>query len=321
MLNIKNRKLIWGIGTALLVVFLFCIITSYVFTKGRNLDIANAIKKITLNDDGLVFENIISQAGTVSEFIKEQKINLGDNDFIFPSKDAEIFSGSRIIIEREKNVTIVADGKTAKHIAYGKNVAGALWENKVNLGEDDFTKPALNYPLRSGDKIEVIRVDIKEEAAKKEIPFKTKTNEDDKLGWRTKKVTQKGEKGIKEITYKVISHNGKEISRKVMSEIVTKDPVAEIATQGTYVKLGKSHTGLASWYAYTGTLSAASPWLPMGSYVKVTNKENGKSVIVKINDRGPFGNGRIIDLDKVAFAKIAGLGQGVINVKMEEIIN
>ena len=59
----------------------------------------------------------------------------------------------------------------------------------------------------------------------------------------------------------------------------------------------------------------------MGSYVKVTNTANGKSVIVKINDRGPFGAGRIIDLDKVAFQEIASLGQGVINVKMEEITN
>ena len=55
--------------------------------------------------------------------------------------------------------------------------------------------------------------------------------------------------------------------------------------------------------------------------VKVTNRANGKSVIVKINDRGPFGAGRIIDLDKVAFAKIADLGSGVVDVKMEEIVN
>jgi rare lipoprotein A len=52
-----------------------------------------------------------------------------------------------------------------------------------------------------------------------------------------------------------------------------------------------------------------------------TNVDNGKSVIVKINDRGPFSPGRIIDLDKVAFERIASLGAGVINVKMEEIVN
>jgi len=59
--------------------------------------------------------------------------------------------------------------------------------------------------------------------------------------------------------------------------------------------------------------------LPIGSKVKVTNKANGKSVVVKINDRGPFADNRIIDLDKKAFQKIASLKSGVINIKMEEI--
>ena len=111
------------------------------------------------------------------------------------------------------------------------------------------------------------------------------------------------------------------MNRRVIKTEVTKEPVLEVVTQGTYVQVGKSHRGGASWYAFTGTMAAANPWLPMGSYVKVTNMDNGKSVIVKINDRGPFVPGRIIDLDKVAFQKIASIGAGVINVKMEEITN
>jgi rare lipoprotein A len=126
---------------------------------------------------------------------------------------------------------------------------------------------------------------------------------------------------VKATTYRVAYHDGKEVSRKVLKMEITKDPTTELVTQGTFVKLGKKHEGGASWYAYTGTMAAANPWLPKGSYVKVTNLENGKSVIVVINDRGPFVGGRIIDLDKVAFQKIASLGAGVINVKMEEIVN
>jgi uncharacterized protein YabE (DUF348 family) len=278
-------------------------------------------KFVTLADEGLIFENIFSQADTVDSFLGEQKISLGGNDFIFPPKDSKIFSGSKIIIWRAKNVTIITDGKNVKSNVYGRTVTQALWENKISLGEDDFTKPVLNHPLRNGDKIEVIRVDIKEEIVKKDIPFNTTANEDSKLSWRIKKVTQKGAKGMKEITYKVVSYNNKEISRKVLDEEISKEPVTEIVTQGTYVKVGKASTGLGTWYSFTGTLAAASPWLPIGSYARVTNKENGKSVIVRINDRGPFGKGRIIDLDKVAFQKIASLGAGVIDVKVEPILN
>jgi rare lipoprotein A len=59
--------------------------------------------------------------------------------------------------------------------------------------------------------------------------------------------------------------------------------------------------------------------LPFGTIVKVTNKKNSKSVIVKINDRGPFVRGRIVDLSGSAFSSIANLDAGVIEVKIEVI--
>ncbi|MFA6383673.1 MAG: G5 domain-containing protein [Parcubacteria group bacterium] len=287
---------------------------------GRELILDNSAKSLCVNDNGLFF-NVTTSASTLSDFVKEKNIKLAEHDKIIPALDSSLLPGMNITMKRALKIKIMADGKTSDAHTLENSVAGALWENNIKLGEDDFTKPALDKPLQNNATIEVIRVDIKEEIVKKDIPFKTTSNEDDELSWRTKKITQRGERGIKEITYKIVSHNNKEISRKVLKETVTKEPVTEVVTQGTYVKIGKIHTGVASWYAYTGTMAAANPWLPMGSYVRVTNTENGKSVIVKINDRGPFGNGRIIDLDKVAFAKIANLGAGVANVKMEVIVN
>lgn len=61
-------------------------------------------------------------------------------------------------------------------------------------------------------------------------------------------------------------------------------------------------------------LTAAHPWLPLGSKVRVTNRSNGRSVTVRINDRGPYYGGRIIDLSHGAFAAIASPGQGVASV-------
>ncbi len=59
--------------------------------------------------------------------------------------------------------------------------------------------------------------------------------------------------------------------------------------------------------------------LPFGTKVKVTNIKNGKSVIVRINDRGPFIKGRIIDLSKLAFSRIGNTDSGVINVHIEVV--
>lgn len=66
-------------------------------------------------------------------------------------------------------------------------------------------------------------------------------------------------------------------------------------------------------------LTAASRTLPFHTVVRVTNLENGKSVDVRINDRGPYITGRVIDLSRSAFETIAYTGQGVIYVQYEII--
>lgn len=93
---------------------------------------------------------------------------------------------------------------------------------------------------------------------------------------------------------------------------------------------GKTIKGKASWYGdyFHGkktasgekynmyNLTAANKTLAFGTIVRVKNLDNGKSVEVKINDRGPFVKGRMIDLSRAAFKKIAPLGAGVLNVEV-----
>jgi len=66
-------------------------------------------------------------------------------------------------------------------------------------------------------------------------------------------------------------------------------------------------------------LTAAHPSLPFGTWVKVTNLSNGKDVVVRINDRGPFVKGRIIDLSASAAKKIGIMQTGIVQVKLEAI--
>jgi rare lipoprotein A len=92
--------------------------------------------------------------------------------------------------------------------------------------------------------------------------------------------------------------------------------------------------GLASWYGkrYHGqktssgeiydmyAMSAAHPTLPIPSYARVTNLANGKSVVVRINDRGPFHSARVIDLSYVAAYKLGFIQAGAAQVEVEAII-
>lgn len=64
-------------------------------------------------------------------------------------------------------------------------------------------------------------------------------------------------------------------------------------------------------------LTAAHPSLPFGTWVKVTNLNNGKDVVVRINDRGPFVKGRIIDLSIDAAKEIGIMRSGTVRVKLE----
>ncbi len=66
-------------------------------------------------------------------------------------------------------------------------------------------------------------------------------------------------------------------------------------------------------------LTAAHKTLPFGTVLKVTNRQNSKSINVTVTDRGPFIEGRVIDLSKLAFTSIANLSSGVINVNIEVV--
>ncbi len=321
--GIWNRESRKGIKKVFLLLFLLfaVVFVGYFLFHDDSKFTVSAMQSVAINDDGLVGELRNGEGNTVGEVLEHAGIRLRSEESVWPELSARAISGQTIYITRSREVTVKIDGGEQKIISQARTVGEMFAWEQIQLDEDDIVKPDRDALLTEGLKITVTRVEIREEVKETAIPFETKTTEDGDMSWRKRMTTQKGEKGIKATTYRVAYHDGKEVSRKVLKTEITKEPVTEQVTQGTFVKLGKKHEGGASWYAYTGTMAAANPWLPKGSYVKVTNPSNGKSVIVVINDRGPFVGGRIIDLDKVAFAKIASIGAGVIRVRMEEISN
>ncbi len=96
------------------------------------------------------------------------------------------------------------------------------------------------------------------------------------------------------------------------------------------VDYGYDETGIASWYGPNfhgkqtangerydmNTLTAAHRTLPLPSIVRVTNLENGRSIIVRVNDRGPFAKGRIIDMSRLAAEKLDMIGKGTARVRV-----
>lgn len=122
------------------------------------------------------------------------------------------------------------------------------------------------------------------------------------------------------------------------------EPITKAGNKSPYTQFGKTYhvlrtskgfreTGIASWYGtkFHGrktsngevynmyTMTAAHKTLPIPTYVRVTNQENRRSIIVRVNDRGPFHESRIIDLSYVAALKLGFAEQGTAKVSIEAI--
>ena len=153
----------------------------------------------------------------------------------------------------------------------------------------------------------------------------------------------KGVNGINEETWTVVFKDGKKVSEKKVSSKVVNAPVTQVIKVGTKTASSSSPstrsssdpvtrgiTCLASTYGEgDGTaggptasgetfdpsaFTAASKTLPLGSTIRVTNVSNGRTVTVRINDRGPYVGGRCLDLSTAAMNAIAP-GQGLVTVR------
>lgn len=119
-------------------------------------------------------------------------------------------------------------------------------------------------------------------------------------------------------------------SRKEKVHVTLNPPEAPEIKQTEPAAGEPPETGRASWYGIQATtasgeamdedaLTAAHPSLPLGTNVLVENLDNGRSVVVRINDRGPFARNRIIDVSKAAAEKLDMMADGVANVRIRRV--
>lgn len=110
-------------------------------------------------------------------------------------------------------------------------------------------------------------------------------------------------------------------ARRILSAFLIAATLAGAATEAI------AQTGRASWYALTSrtasgercdpeAMTAAHRSLPFGTRVRVENLDNGRSVVVRINDRGPFIGGRIIDVTRAAARSLGFVSAGTAKVRL-----
>ncbi|WP_457579448.1 septal ring lytic transglycosylase RlpA family protein [Ensifer adhaerens] len=127
--------------------------------------------------------------------------------------------------------------------------------------------------------------------------------------------------------------SGKRTSQRVGHYTVGKPYVVKGKRYYPKEEPGYDRSGIASWYARgfqgrrtangetydPGRLSAAHPTLPLPSYVRVTNLTNGSSVVVRVNDRGPYHKGRLIDISSKAAEMLDMTRRGTASVRVQYV--
>ncbi len=274
------------------------------------------------------------------------QLNLNDPDSkLSTSRSAAIGrEGLSFNISTPKNVTVDAAG-TPVELRVAGTVGDALTAAKVTPDEDDVVTPAADTSLTDGLAISYTNVEKRATTKEEAVPFEKKEEKSDELEEGKTKVTTEGVNGVKTQNFVEVYHNGTLVSSELQNEQVTKEPVAQVTKVGTKKASKPSEGGSGSggggdlspangsscqasyyWQGQTtasgerfnpSDLTAAHKTLPLGSKVKVTNPSNGKTVVVRINDRGPYVAGRCLDLSKAAMETIGGTSSGVITVNYE----
>ncbi|NHB85298.1 septal ring lytic transglycosylase RlpA family protein [Tessaracoccus sp. HDW20] len=222
-------------------------------------------------------------------------------------------------------------------------VADVLAAQGIKPDADDKLAPAADTVLSDGLNISFVQVDVKTSTKAKVIPFEKSEVKSDKLEKGKTKVATKGVNGAATETYTDVYHDGVLVTSTLKSSVVDTEPVTQVTTVGTKVEATSTSSGggsslspatgascKASYY-WQGQMTAngerfnpndftaAHKSYKFGTRVKVTNPKNGRSTIVRINDRGPYISGRCLDLSTAAMKAIGGTAAGVITVNYEVV--
>lgn len=190
--------------------------------------------KVTIIKDGKE-TSVEVLGGTVEDALNKANITLGDGESVDVDLKTALKEGMVITITKTFKVSLTVDGKTNTVNTAVKTVQDFLNEQGVTLGKDDEVSEKLTTAIADGMTVTVKRVTYKEETATETVDYDTEEKYDSSKAQGTSEVTRQGVEGEKKVTYNVKYVDGKEADRELLSEELTKAPVTQIITYGTYV--------------------------------------------------------------------------------------
>ncbi|HHX78067.1 MAG TPA: septal ring lytic transglycosylase RlpA family protein [Firmicutes bacterium] len=296
-------------------------------------------RKVIILVDGEKIERYAYRGTRVEQIIEEAGVALREEDRVVPGRHEEL-AGERVIeVERAFPLYIDVDGKRLAYLSPPSTVGTLLEQAGIQLGPLDLVEPAKDSMVAPEQVVLIRRMTTTRETEAVIIPFREEVIWDRNLPLNTVRIKNEGAAGLMEKLYRVVAVDGKEKSRELLAVNWIKKSEARVIVKGkglyalsrSGVRSGDEYLGRASWYGagFQGlktasgeifdleAMTAAHPFLPFNTLVSVKNLKNGREVIVRINDRGPFTPGRIIDLSRAAAETLGMIRAGVVEVRVK----
>lgn len=185
-------------------------------------------KTITITDGENPGKKITTFRKSITDVLSRNGFVLNEGDKLSVETDVKLTDGMNIKILRAMKVSVISEGEKKDYLTTCKTVGEILAELGISAKDTDIITPGYYDTVGENTEISLIRTKVEEIVSKEEIPYESKEKINKALAQGTKKVTSEGSAGEKEITYRISYEDGVEVSREVVSEKVTREPVARV---------------------------------------------------------------------------------------------
>lgn len=282
-------------------------------------------KTVTVDING-VKTKFVSFSSTVGKALKSKDIALSSKDKVSPALNSKLVNGEVIDIKRAVNVNVTVDGKNLKIKSAEDNIGLMLSAEGITLSSEDRVKPDEDVKLSEGMQIDIVRVETKIIYEIQPVNFEETVKYDSGVANTKRNVLHQGANGEKKITYKAVYEDGIEVSRKAISEDITKQPVDRVILQGTYPLMPVSRGGSLLPYSKVIRVKATAYWAVNGvgrtytaSGRKAVRNPDGYSTIAVDHNLIPYGTKLFVE--GYGFAIAADTGTGIIGNRIDVFFN
>ena len=257
-----EQALVMFFMTLLFLLFVFLVkfgVNSTFADNGEPIEVNDKANYVTFYDSGDKL-TIKTNVKTVSDAISYAGIIINDGDKIEPSLDSEINADNFYINIYRSRPVIVRDGVNELYLMSASYNPREIFEEAgIVVYDGDSIMPVANTNfLEAGvaNVYQITRNGGRTVTVEEEIPFNEETVRDYNMPTGEKEVRQLGEVGTKKVTYKVLYVNNKEVSREIISEEVTREPVARITAIGAKKSIPPEWETCAGWAREAGVSEA-----------------------------------------------------------------